>query len=116
MGPHGDMSFRDNLAQLLRARFPILYVESFEEARVLAEVNAVPSNAGLTRTLRLVHVWSSPRGFTGPDGAAIAGTTEPAQAIDWMLRNEQAGVFILLDLHAHLGDDRRPADPNVLRR
>jgi SpoVK/Ycf46/Vps4 family AAA+-type ATPase len=33
-----------------------------------------------------------------------------------MLRSDQPGVFVLLDLHAHLGDERRPADPNVLRR
>lgn len=116
MAPHGQMSFRDNLAQLLRARFPVLYVESFEEARVLGEIAAVTSSVELTRTERPVHVWSGTRGFTGPDGVAIAGTTEPAQALDWMLRNDQPGVFILLDLHAHLSDDRRPADPNVLRR
>lgn len=116
MALHAQMSFRDNLAQLLRARFPVLYIESFEEARVLGEINAVASNVGLTRTVRPVHVWSGTRGFTGPDGSAAAGTTEPAQALDWVLRNDQPGVFIFLDLHAHLGDDRRPADPNVLRR
>ncbi|QIG44475.1 AAA family ATPase [Nocardioides anomalus] len=109
-------SFRNNLAQLLRARFPILYVESFEEARVLAELHAVTSDVELIRTLRPVHVWSSTKGFTGTDGVAVAGTSEPAQALDWMLQNDQPGVFILLDLHAYLGDDRRPADPNVLRR
>jgi SpoVK/Ycf46/Vps4 family AAA+-type ATPase len=32
-----------------------------------------------------------------------------------MLRQEGAGVFVMLDLHAHLGDDRRPADPTLIR-
>lgn len=116
MAPHGQMSFRENLAQLLRARFPVLYIESFEEARVLGEIASVVSNVELTRTVRPVHTWSGTRGFTGPTGEAIASTAEPAQALDWMLRNENPGVFILLDMHAHLGDDRRPAEPNVLRR
>ncbi|WP_299444936.1 AAA family ATPase [uncultured Phycicoccus sp.] len=116
MAPHAQMSFQDNLAQLLRARFPVLYIESFEEARVLGEINAVASNVELSRTVRPVHVWSVTRGFTEPGGSAAAGTVEPAQALDWVLRNDQPGVFIFVDLHAHLGDDRRPADPNVLRR
>lgn len=116
MAPHAQMSFQDNLAQLLRARFPVLYIESFEEGRVLGEINAVASNVELSRTVRPVHVWSVTRGFTGPDGSVAAGTVEPAQALDWVVRSNQPGVFIFLDLHAHLGDDRRPADPNVLRR
>jgi hypothetical protein len=116
MAPHGHRSFEENLAQLLGARFPILYVESFEEARVLAAVGAVSSDVAATRTARPLHVWSGTRGITGPDGALIAGTAEPAQALDWLLRNDGPGVFVFLDLHAHLGDDRRPADPNRLRR
>lgn len=37
-------SFRDTLGLLLKARFPVLYIESFEEHRVLAEVAAVASD------------------------------------------------------------------------
>lgn len=108
-------SFRDNLALLFRARFPILYVESFEEPRVLAEINEVASDANLMRTVRPVYVWSSTKGFIGPDGSAVAGTVEPRQGLDWVSRQDGAGVFVMLDLHAHLGDDRRPADPNLIR-
>ncbi|MFT4009186.1 MAG: AAA family ATPase [Nocardioidaceae bacterium] len=108
-------SFRDNLALLFRARFPVLYVESFEEPRVLAEITAVAGDANLMRTVRPVYVWSATRGFVAPDGKAQSGTTDPKQAVDWMLRQEGAGVFVMLDLHAHLGDDRRPADPTLIR-
>lgn len=108
-------SFSDNLALLFRARFPVLYVESFEEPRVLAEITRVASDANLMRTVRPVYVWSATRGFIGPDGAAQSGTTDPKQAVDWMLRQDGAGVFVMLDLHAHLGDDRRPADPTLIR-
>ena len=37
----GLSAFRDSLAVLLRARFPVLYIESFEERRVLAEIAVV---------------------------------------------------------------------------
>lgn len=108
-------SFRDNLALLFRARFPVLYVESFEEPRVVSEIAAVASDASLMRTVRPVYTWSATRGFVGPDGSTQSGTTDPKQAVDWMLRQEGAGVFVMLDLHAHLGDDRRPADPILIR-
>lgn len=108
-------SFSDNLALLFRARFPLLYVESFEEPRVLREISRVAGDANLMRTVRPVYVWSATRGFVGPDGAAQSGTADPKQAVDWMLRQDGAGVFVMLDLHAHLGDDRRPADPTLIR-
>lgn len=108
-------SFGDNLALLFRARFPILYVESFEEPRVLAEINRVAGDTNLIRTVRPVYVWSATRGFVGPDGKATSGTTDPKQALDWMLRQDGAAVFVMLDLHAHLGEDRRPADPTLIR-
>ncbi|MFD6415276.1 AAA family ATPase [Streptomyces sp. NPDC060194] len=108
-------TFRKNLALLLRARFPLLYVESFEESRVLGEINAVASDQALMRTVRPVHVWSATRGFVGPDGESVPKTTEPRQAVQWVLRQEPAGLYVMLDLHAHFGTDRRPADPQLVR-
>lgn len=108
-------SFRDNLALLMRARFPLLYVESYEEPRVLAEITRVAADANLMRTTRPVYVWRATSGFVSPDGSPQAGTSEPRQALDWILRQEGAGVFVMLDLHAHLGDERRPADPILVR-
>jgi SpoVK/Ycf46/Vps4 family AAA+-type ATPase len=110
------LSFRDNLAQLLRARFPILYIESFEEARVLAELHEIVSDPNLMRNQRPIWVWSATRGFGDAEGNVQPNTAEPAGAIDWMMRQDAAGVFVMLDLHSHLGDDRRPADPILIRR
>ncbi|MFE5291845.1 AAA family ATPase [Isoptericola sp. NPDC056618] len=108
-------SFRDELALLFRARFPVLYIESFEEVRVVDEVRSVASDRNQMRTTRPVYVWSATRGFVGPDGEPQRGTDDPQQAIDWMLRKGEAGVFVMLDLHAQLGDDRRPAEPRLVR-
>lgn len=108
-------SFRDNLTLLFRARFPVLYVESFEEQRVLAEISSVASNQNLMRTVRPLHVWSSTKGFVAQDGKAQSNTTDPKAAVEWMLRQNAPGVFVMLDLHPHLGDDRRPADPTFIR-
>src|SRR4051794_23463744 len=75
-------SFRDTLGLLFKARFPVLYIESFEEARVAREVAAVASNAERVRTPRPVHSWSVTQGIVGPDGKAQANTTDPSKALD----------------------------------
>lgn len=107
--------FRETLALLFRARFPVLYIESFEEQRVLGEIRAVAADPTNVRTVRPVYVWSATRGFVDPDGVTQRGTAPPKDAAEWLIHQDQAGVFVMLDLHAHLGDERRPADPVVVR-
>ncbi|PYY32821.1 ATPase [Curtobacterium sp. MCBD17_030] len=108
-------SFRETLALLFRARFPLLYVETFEEARALVEIRAVASDPELMRTVRPLYVWSNSRGVQGPDGVVQKNTADPRAAIDWIAKQDAAGVYVMLDFHAYLGDDRRPADPGLIR-
>jgi ATP-dependent 26S proteasome regulatory subunit len=109
-------SFRDELALLLKARFPILYVESHEERRVLGEIRAVAADPERMRTPRPVWTWSATTGLTGPDGAVTGGTTDASRALDAALRQEEPALFVFLDLHAALGSDHRGADAGVVRR
>ncbi|MER5332870.1 AAA family ATPase [Micromonospora sp. NPDC002717] len=107
--------FRVALSQLLKARFPILYVESFEEQRVVAEVCAVAQDALAVRTPRAVWTWSQTTGLVQPDGVARKGTTDPADALDAALRVDHPSVLIFKDLHpAHGGYQR--GGPGVVRR
>ncbi|MEV5765400.1 AAA family ATPase [Micromonospora sp. NPDC052213] len=108
--------FRVALSQLLKARFPILYVESFEEQRVVAEVCAVAQDALAVRTPRAVWTWSQTTGLVQPDGVTRKGTTDPADALDAALRVDHPSVLIFKDLHpAHGGGDQR-GGPGVVRR
>ena len=109
-------SFKESLALILAARFPVLYVESFEEDRVLEDVRAVAAGENLRGAPRPVHVWSVTNGFVGPDGSGHNGTTEPRKALEWLSRQEQPGVYVMLDMHAHLGEEHRPADPAIVRQ
>ncbi|MFG2043188.1 AAA family ATPase [Dactylosporangium sp. NPDC048998] len=107
--------FRHDLAQLLKARFPVLYVESYEEHRVLSELAAVASDAALVRTPRPVWTWSATSGLLQPDGVAQQYTTEPDNALETVLRIQQPGLFVFRDLHNSLGGDV-PVLPTVVRR
>ena len=109
-------SFREEISQLIRARFPLLFIESHEERRVFGELQAVAEDASLVRTTRPVYRWSLTDGLVDGAGNAIAGTLEPARALEAVLQHEESAVFVFVDLHASLGDERRPADPLTVRR
>ncbi|MDQ4031506.1 MAG: AAA family ATPase [Actinomycetota bacterium] len=106
-------SFREVLDQMFKARFPLLYVESFEEQRVVAEVSAV---AAAMRTPRPVWTWSTTGGLRPPDGTPERGTQDPSAALDAALRRTDPAVYVFRDLHSTLGDGHRPADAGVVRR
>ncbi|MCI4064540.1 AAA family ATPase [Micromonospora sp. R77] len=109
-------TFRDTLSQLLKARIPVLLVESYEEQRVIAEIAAVAHDAARVRTPRRLWTWSATRGLLSPDGATRQGTTDPAAALDAALRLDEPAVVVLTDLHPALGGSGRPAEPGVVRR
>ncbi|WP_089252198.1 AAA family ATPase [Asanoa hainanensis] len=109
-------SFRTTLAQLLKARFPIIAVESHEELRVLFEVRAVAGDAGLVRTPRAVWTWSLTDGLRRDDGEEQGRTKNPSDALDALLRIHQPIVAVFRDLHPVLGGAGQPGDPAVIRR
>ena len=108
--------FRDALSEMLKARFPVLYVETFEEQRAVAEVAAVAGDARQLRTPRAVVTWSITEGLVTADGSVRSGTESPAAALDAIVRSTEPAVFVFRDLHAVLGDGQRPADPAIVRR
>ncbi|GIF75082.1 AAA family ATPase [Asanoa siamensis] len=111
-----EQPFRTTLAQLLKARFPIVSIESHEELRVLFEVRAVAGDADLVRKPRPVWTWSLTDGLRRDDGEEQARTTDPADALDALLRVGQPLVAVFRDLHPVLGGPGHPGDPAVIRR
>lgn len=107
--------FRAALAGLLRARYPVIHVESYEEQRVLAEIRAVAADPARLRTPRGVATWSVTRGLTRPDGTRLPDTTDPARALEAALDADSPTVFVLLDLHPALGQAGRPPGARVVR-
>ena len=107
--------FRETLGNLLKARFPLLCVESFEEHRVLAEIAAVATDPVRVRTSRNLVTWSLTEGLVRPDGTRLEESNRPEHALRQALHTEEATVFVFRDLHPFLGDGQRPGDPAVVR-
>ena len=108
-------TFRDHLASLCKARFPCLYIQTWEEERVLGEIRAVAEDVQRIRTPRQVWTWSVTQGFIGPDGTAQRNTNEPLDALRFVADHAGPSVFVLKDFHASFGDDVRPADAAAVR-
>jgi len=108
-------SFRQTFSELLKARHPVLLIESYEEDRVVEEISAIAGDSNLVRTPRQVRVWSATSGLAAPGETGPAGTRTPQAALEEALRATDPTVFIFKDLHHYLGSDHRPADPVLLR-
>ncbi|WP_370968962.1 AAA family ATPase [Amycolatopsis sp. cg9] len=109
--------FRDELTQLLQARYPLLVVETHEEQRVLREIRAVAEDQQRLRTPRRVYVWSSTTGLAPAGGPPISDTRTAAAALERVYGWGEPAVFVFADLHPSLVSEggHRP-DPDVVRR
>ncbi|HEX5741712.1 MAG TPA: ATPase, partial [Pilimelia sp.] len=107
-------AFREELTQLIRARSPILYVESYEEQRVLAEVVNIAHDPVVMDSPCGVWTWSATTGLVRPDGTRRGGL-RPEDALGEARRIEQPALLVFKDLHPLLGGPDRPAEPEVVR-
>jgi len=109
--------FRKNLQDLVRARFPILYIISWEERRVIDEIEAAltPAEADpASKKKRPVFVWKS---TTGMCGSSVSGenTKDKLAALDFIGNHNESAVFVLCDFHVFLGTPGRAEFP-VIRK
>lgn len=109
-------SFRENLENLLKARFPLIYIESYEEQRVLAEISAVVADKDRLRTPRKMMIWSSTDGLAVSGAQGPANSKSPADALAIAQGTTEPTVFVFKDLHTSFGDNGKPADQMVIRR
>lgn len=108
--------FETTLANLFKARFPLLYVPTWEEGRVVAKIGEVSGNAERVKTPRKVFTWTSTRGLAGTNQPAADDSKSPLKAIEAAEQCEDAAVFILKDFHTYLGGNGKPIDAQVVRR
>lgn len=96
------MSFQDELLLFLRARYPVIYVPTFEEERV---EQAIVSGARQLND-RGVFVWDFVDGYQGNPNDTGVARRNPLQALEHIekLPESVAAVFILRDFHRFLDD------------
>lgn len=108
--------FATNLRRLIRARFPLLSIQTAEESRVLAEIAAVVGNRTQIVPARQVFVWSTANGFAALGQPGTADTRTPHAALTAAAALTMPSVVVLLDLHPWLGTPSAPPDTQLVRQ
>ncbi len=96
------MSFRDEFKLLLRARYPLIYIPTYEEERLEAAIREEAANQGN----RPVYTWDFVDGYQGNPNDIGFGQRNPLQALEFVekLPESAPAVFILRDYHRFLDD------------
>ena len=96
------MSFIKELNLLLKARYSLIYISTFEEDRL--EYNIRSSN--LLGKRRALYTWNFIDGFLNTPNLNGLGKKNPLQALDFVekLTEETPAIFLLKDFHKFFND------------
>ena len=92
------------LEVIIRASFPLVYVVSFEERRVLEAVRRIADRLGADRKRpRRLYVWSASRGLRDEQDKLVGGETleDPSLALMHVMENPDDAIYVFLDMHRH---------------
>src|SRR5947207_11571452 len=87
------------LETLIRARYPIIYIVSWEEKRVEDALRAISANRG-----KRMFVWTVTQGLVASPTATDKQTRSPMAALDFIDASTDPAVFVLKDFHAFITD------------
>ncbi len=101
------LSPQQELEVLIRARYPIIYVVSWEEERVEHCLRAIAQ-----KREKNLFVWTVTQGIvkSGADAqqtrAGSSGTADPLAALDAVIQQVQPAIYLFKDFHRFTADDR----------
>ncbi len=97
------MNFAEEVETLIRARYPILYIQSSEEARLQGVIQEIAQ-----RRQKQLFEWSCSVGLL-TSGTSIQSskaksspTREPLAALDYVIDQTEPAIFLFKDLHPFL--------------
>ena len=93
----------DKLGLLVRARYPLIHLVTYEEERAERALERLAQRQGLA-----LHRWRSTSGLDGRGGGP--GSERPEAALEALARVTEPALLVLFDPHPFLGD------PVVVRR
>lgn len=89
------------LETLIRARYPIIYIVSWEERRVEEALRAISQERG-----KKMLIWSVTQGIVSSSSQRDDVTRDPMAALDYVGASRDQAVFLFKDLHPFLNDTR----------
>jgi SpoVK/Ycf46/Vps4 family AAA+-type ATPase len=87
------------LETLIRARYPIIYIVSWEEKRVEDALRAIAQARG-----KKIFFWTITQGMVLNPNHRDNATRDPIAALDFIMDSREQALFVLKDYHAFIGD------------
>ncbi|MYL65995.1 AAA family ATPase [Bacillus hwajinpoensis] len=108
--------FNKQIANLFRARFPFVYVSTWEEERVIDQLRLVSQKLSLIKTPRHLITWSQTEGVIEDGKRLTRDTKAPQKALEFIEKYTEPAIFILKDFHVYFGSENRSADMGIIRK
>ncbi len=91
----------DELEILIRARYPVIYIVSWEEARVEQHLQRIATRRG-----KQLYTWSVTTGMrrigAGGSPPSPRGLSDPIEAMSTVLEHKEPAIYLFHDFHAFL--------------
>ncbi len=84
---------------MIKARYPLLYVPSWEEKRIVDTIQEVASSGPIAK---VVYTWTVATGLYRRGLAAVPNTVEPLAALEFVEKFNRPAIFCFLDFHPFL--------------
>jgi len=103
--PTAPLNREEELDVLVRARYPLLYIVSWEEGRVAASLRRI-----CLRRSKHLYAWTVTEGIVnldGPTPQSVDPTAkDPLQVLDYISSAREAAIFILKDFHPYIDEGK----------
>jgi SpoVK/Ycf46/Vps4 family AAA+-type ATPase len=102
---------KEELNVLVQAQYPLIYMVTFEEERAEQTIAAIAQQ----KPQRRLYTWTVTHGvieYGQPRSTQHNNTVSPEAAVDWTIRQREAGIYVFKDLHPFLDS---PAVTRCLR-
>ena len=105
------------LSNLIRARFPYIYITTYEEDRVSDTIRALAANEKQVKIKRDIYTWTQTKGiFSEAENKAIPNTSCPSAALNFVEKCDKNAIFLFYDFHTNFGIKCRQPDYDVVRK
>ena len=99
------MGTQNEIDLLIRARYPILYIVTWEEKRAIEELERLASKQG-----KALNVWSQSIGFsTKMEDEAKQKIRDPQAVLEMIIKSDDVAIYVLKDFHPYM------TEPGVVR-
>ena len=94
-----ELDSKKRIEVLVRARYPLIYIISSEEQRVIDTVKLISAERK-----KRYFIWSITKGLECDDGTCIADLREPIKMLDYLIESKNNGIYVIKDFHPYLND------------